>query len=67
MIFKAWWKLLKQTGASWSEDNATRLAAALAFYTILSLAPLLVLAVSVAGWFFGEDAALPVADKPAAA
>jgi membrane protein len=54
---KAWWQILKQTGASWSEDNATRLAASLAFYTVLSIAPLLVLSVAVAGWFFGEDAA----------
>jgi membrane protein len=49
--------VIKQTGESWSNDNATRLAAALAFYTVLSIAPLLVLAVAVAGWVFGEDAA----------
>lgn len=54
---KAWWKLAKDTVSGWSDDHATRLAAALAFYTVLSLAPLLVLAVAVAGWVFGEDAA----------
>lgn len=49
--------LVKETAKDWSKDNATRLAAALAYYTVLSLAPLLVLAVSVAGLVFGEDAA----------
>ncbi len=49
--------LVKETGEDWLEDKASRLAAALAFYTLLSLAPLLILAVSVAGLFFGEEAA----------
>jgi len=51
------WQLTKQTASEWSEDNATRLAAALAFYTILSIAPLLVLAIAIIGLVFGEDAA----------
>ncbi len=50
-------EILKQTMAQWIEDKAPRLAAALAFYTIFSLAPLLVVAVAVAGAVFGEDAA----------
>src|ERR1700712_5338153 len=49
------WQLAKQTAAEWSEDNATRLAAALAFYTVLSIAPLLVIA--IISLVFGEDAA----------
>lgn len=57
MRFKPVWQLLKTTAQSWSEDNATRLAAALAYYTVLSLAPLLMLAVSIAGLVFGDDAA----------
>jgi membrane protein len=57
MQVKLAWQLVKNTLGSWSDDNATRLAAALAFYTVLSIAPLLVLAVAVAGWVFGEDAA----------
>jgi membrane protein len=48
---------LKQTGAEWVEDEATRLAASLALYTLLSIAPLLVIAVAVAGMAFGADAA----------
>ncbi|MEJ7732182.1 MAG: YhjD/YihY/BrkB family envelope integrity protein, partial [Polyangiaceae bacterium] len=51
------WPLLKETGEAWIDDKASRLAAALAFYALLSMAPLLVLAVSVAGMVFGDDAA----------
>lgn len=49
--------LLKETGLEWWEDKAPRLGAALAYYTALSLAPLLVLAIGVAGLVFGEEAA----------
>ncbi|MEJ7733324.1 MAG: YhjD/YihY/BrkB family envelope integrity protein [Polyangiaceae bacterium] len=51
------WPLLKDTGEDWVEDKASRLAGALAYYTLLSLTPLLVLAVSVSGLVFGEEAA----------
>ena len=50
-------KLLRDTGADWYEDSAPRLAASLAYYTLLSTAPLVLLSVSVAGLVFGEDAA----------
>lgn len=40
----------------WSRDNAPRLAASLAYYTILSSAPLLVISIAVADRFFGEQA-----------
>jgi membrane protein len=49
--------LLKETGSQWSDDEASRLAASLALYTMLSIAPLLVIAVSVAGMVFGDEAA----------
>jgi membrane protein len=48
--------LLKETAAHWMEDNALRLSAALAYYSIFSIAPLLVLAVGLAGWLLGEKA-----------
>jgi membrane protein len=48
---------LKETGQDWLDDNAPRLAAALAYYSLLSLAPLLVITIAVAGFFFGHDAA----------
>ena len=50
------WLLLKETGSDFSEDNATRLAAALAYYTVLSLAPLVVLALAIAGLAVDQDA-----------
>lgn len=49
--------LLKATYAEWTEDKVPRLAAALAYFTIFSLAPLLVIAISIAAVFFGEEAA----------
>jgi membrane protein len=57
MQTKTLWEIVKETGTDWSTDNATRLSASLAYYTVLSIAPMLVLAVSVAGLFFGEEAA----------
>jgi membrane protein len=51
------WAIVKETFHDWSEDKGSRLAAALAYYTLLSLAPLLVITVAVVGLFFGEDAA----------
>ncbi len=49
--------LCKEVFTEWSEDKVPRLAAALAFYTLFSLAPLLVIVVVIAGMVFGEDAA----------
>lgn len=49
--------LLKDTVAEWNEDHAPRLGAALAYYTIFSIAPLLIIAVAIAGFVFGRDAA----------
>jgi len=50
-------EIVKETASNWLDDKAPRLAASLALYTLMSLAPLLILAVSVAGLMFGEDAA----------
>src|SRR5438309_978004 len=48
--------LLKEAAIEWFNDNAPRLGAALAYYTIFALAPLLVIAVAIAGALFGEHA-----------
>ncbi len=56
------WKTLRQTGSEFFEDKVPRLSAALAYYSIFSLAPLLLIAVSIAGIFFGDDAANGVLD-----
>jgi membrane protein len=47
--------LLKQTGKEIGEDNCTSLSAAIAYYTLFSLPPLLVILVGVAGAVFGAD------------
>jgi membrane protein len=49
--------LLKETFREWREDGAPRLAAALAYYTTFSLAPLLVLIIAIAGLVGGHEAA----------
>lgn len=51
------WATVKETVNDWLDDGATSLAAALAYYSLLSLAPLLVISVALAGLFFGQDAA----------
>src|SRR5262249_16387254 len=48
---------LRETFGPWLEDEGPRLGAALAFYRVLSLAPLLLIAIAVAALFFGEEAA----------
>ena len=50
--------LFKQTFREFGEDKAPRLGAALAYYTIFSIAPLLLIAVSIAGLVFGQEAAM---------
>ncbi|MEH2361485.1 YihY/virulence factor BrkB family protein [Nostoc sp.] len=57
MNLQAIWKLLQETFKEWSEDKASRLAAALAYYTIFSIAPLLIIVIAIAGAVFGEEAA----------
>lgn len=57
MKFKSAIRLLRETVTEWNEDKASRLAAALAYYTIFSLAPLLIIAIAIAGAVFGEEAA----------
>jgi YihY family inner membrane protein len=52
-----WWPLAKQTLADWWEDKAPRLGASLAFYTVLSLAPLLVLVTPILATVLGDEAA----------
>lgn len=49
--------LVKQTGSDFADDEGPRLAAALAYYSLLSIAPLVVLAVYVAGFALNEEAA----------
>jgi membrane protein len=56
-IFRNAWALIKQTFTEWSNDKAPRLGAALSYYTIFALAPLLLVVIAVAGLVFGREAA----------
>lgn len=49
--------LLKEAFQEWQQDKASLLAAALAYYTVFSITPLLVIAVAIAGAVFGQDTA----------
>jgi membrane protein len=49
--------LVKETFTQWQKDKAPTLAAALAYYTVFSLAPLLIIVIAIAGLVFGADAA----------
>jgi membrane protein len=55
---KVGWQLLKLTFAEWWNDNTFQLAAALAFYTTLSIAPVLLIAVGVASFFLAPETAV---------
>lgn len=51
------WELVKDSVSKWSEDDALQFGAALAYYTVFSLAPVLVIVIAVAGAVFGHEAA----------
>jgi membrane protein len=52
----AWWVPLQETASQWSEHKDARLGAALAYYSIFSLGPLIVIAIAIAGLAFGAEA-----------
>jgi membrane protein len=52
-----YWALLKKVLTNWVDDDVPSMGAALAYYTLFSLAPLLLIVISVAGLVFGQDAA----------
>src|SRR5450432_1754479 len=51
------WSLVKESITRWIDDYAPSMGAALSYYTIFSLAPLLLIVIAVAGLFFGDAAA----------
>jgi len=57
MIFRDIMDLFKAAAVNWVHDYAQSMGAALAFYTMFSIAPLLLIVISIAGFFFGEQAA----------
>ena len=51
------WRLLKRVSQAWLDDHVPSMGAALAYYTVFSMAPLLLIVVAVAGLVFGQEAA----------
>jgi len=56
-MFSDTWRLLKVAFAGWWNDRAMSLGASIAFFTVFSLAPMLLAAIAVAGLAFGREAA----------
>ena len=54
--FKQGWALVKAAVSAWLDDYAPSMGAALSYYTVFSLAPLLLIVISIAGLLFGVDA-----------
>ncbi len=58
------WRVLRQTAIAWNQHEATRLGASLAFYTVLSLAPLVILSIAIASVFINvHDARQDIMDQ----
>ena len=50
------WYLLKTTFNEFNDDNAIKLSASLSYYTIFALPPLMIIIITICGFFFGTDA-----------
>ena len=57
LSFKIVWKSLKDAFKGFSDDKITKLSASLSYYTVFSLAPLLLVMIFIAGIFLGQEAA----------
>lgn len=57
VTWRAMWKLVKETASRWNDIAAPRLGAAIAFYAMLSTAPLLVISIGIAALVYGPQAA----------
>jgi membrane protein len=53
---KSVWEFLNEVFTAWNDDNCFRLSAALSYYTLFSIAPLVVVIIATAGYFFGDEA-----------
>jgi membrane protein len=53
---KKYFGIFKDAGVAFIDDNGIKLSAALSYYTIFSIGPLLVIVISLSGLFFGQDA-----------
>lgn len=53
---KKYFNLLKDAFGSFNQDNCMKLSAALSYYTVFAIGPLLVVVISLSGWFYGQEA-----------
>lgn len=53
---KSWWHILKHTFICFSDNEVPRMSAALSYYTLFSLAPILLIVITVSGIFYGREA-----------
>lgn len=56
MVMLAFWRIIKQAAIEFVADNGIKFSAALSYYTIFSIGPLLVIIISLVGIFFGAEA-----------
>jgi membrane protein len=56
MHVKSFYSLCKKAVSAWIDDYAPSMGASIAFYTVFSLAPLMIIVIAVAGFFWGRDA-----------
>ena len=57
VTLKGLWEVLKKSFKGFSDDRITKMSSSLAYYTIFSMAPLLIIIISMSGLFLGQDAA----------
>jgi membrane protein len=57
LTIKSTWELLKESGKGFSDDKVTKLSGALAYFTVFSFGPLLIIVIFLSGLFFGQEAA----------
>jgi membrane protein len=50
------WTVVKEAARNWSSNKDSRQGAALAYYSVFSIGPIIVIAIAVAGFFFGREA-----------
>jgi membrane protein len=56
ITFKGVWEIFKNSFKGFDEDKVTKLSGSLAYYTVFSMAPLLIIIISLCGLFLGREA-----------
>ena len=51
------WSMTRESVTAWMDDFAPSMGAGIAYYTAFSIAPLLIIVIAIAGFFFGSEAA----------